>query len=256
MKRLKSGRAEVLDRLRSAKRLLLLLDFDGTLSLIVADPKAARMEPTIERVLRRLARTKGRKVAVISGRALRDLRSRVRVPGAILIGNHGLESTDRHVTGHPEVLRARHLRPLLDILHRKLHVTVGHWPGVRLEHKGWTLSVHYRGLSRERRLLLERTLSYYRHKASGQPLIWRRGKQVLEVRPDVRWDKGRAAERLYKSVRADRALVCGDDRTDEDMFRQLRNKAVTVRVGRGVRSHAQYRIEGPRELAGLLEELC
>lgn len=243
-------------RLRSARRLLLVLDFDGTLAPIVSDPDSARIEPDLLRVLQRIVRRPRTRVAVISGRSLRDLRGRLHLPGAVLLGNHGLEA-GAHILGtHPEVSRARRLIPVLDIFYRKLRTTVGSWAGVRVEHKTWTVTVHYRGLPAERRPLLERVLTYYRKRLSAYPVRWKRGKQVVEVRPDVQWDKGRAADQLYRSWRADDALVCGDDRTDEDMFKALQDRAVTVRIGRGRSSAAAYAVGSPSGLHDLLEKLC
>lgn len=256
MKPLSRNISGIARRLRSARRLLLVLDFDGTLAPIVGDPDRARIEPELLRVLRRIVRRPRTRVAVISGRSLRDLRGKLRLPGAVLLGNHGLEADARVLRTHTEVIKARRLIPVLDIFHRKLRTTVGRWPGVRVEHKRWTVSVHYRGLPAERRPLLERMLTYYRKRLSAYPVRWKRGKQVVEVRPDVRWDKGRAADRLYRAWRADDALVCGDDRTDEDMFKALRGRAVTVRIGRGRSSAAAYAVGSPSQLHDLLEKLC
>lgn len=256
MKSFSRSAPAIIRRLGRARRLLLVLDFDGTLAPIVGDPERARIEPELLRALRKVVHRPRTRVAIISGRSLRDLRGKLRLPGAVLLGNHGLEAAAGVLGDHPEVRRARKLIPVLDIFYRKLGTTVGRWSGVRVEHKKWTITVHYRGLPSERRLLLERMLVFYRDRLSAYPVRWRRGKQVIEVRPDVRWDKGRAADRLYRSWRADDALVCGDDRTDEDMFKALRGRAVTVRVGRAHSGAAAYRAESPAELRSVLEGLC
>src|SRR5579871_6346351 len=85
-------------RIRSAERLSLFLDFDGTLSPIVADPGMAQLGMGIHSLLTALARAARITTTVISGRSVEDLYARIGVDGLIYAGNHGLEICGRHLT--------------------------------------------------------------------------------------------------------------------------------------------------------------
>ena len=89
-----SGWPQLKVRLHGRKpraRLIVGLDFDGTLAPMARRPHQASLPPETRALLRRLARKRGAIVAVVSGRGLADLKSRVKVPGAYMAGNHGLE---------------------------------------------------------------------------------------------------------------------------------------------------------------------
>jgi len=89
---------EVDERIREADRLALFLDFDGTLAPIVEDPAAARMSGDVWEALRNVARQDGIVTTIISGRAVEDVYSKVRVEGLIYAGNHGMEIFGRNLS--------------------------------------------------------------------------------------------------------------------------------------------------------------
>lgn len=227
------NRVAVLRAARAHAGVLLVgLDFDGTLAPIVPVPDDARMPAATAEVLRTLARRADTHIAIVSGRGLDDLRSRIPVDGLYLAGNHGLEidGPDLHRM-HPDAQAAR---PRLAALAQTLRRGLPALPGVIVEDKGLTLSVHYRMVQDESAAEEIRSLVRQRA-AAADGVVTTEGKKVVEIRPDVDWNKGRAFEFVRASIEAlhgrGPALFIGDDRTDEDVFRILGETDCSIIVG-------------------------
>lgn len=243
---------------REAGALFVGLDFDGTLSPIVQRPEDARLLPAAVVALRRLEARPDTHVAIVSGRGLSDVRDRVGLDGLYYAGNHGLEIEGPGVRRmHPEAEAAA---PLLRSCARSLASALDGEPGVQLEDKGLTLSVHYR---RARRAgAADRVLEAV-SEACGGSLRTTVGKMVVEIRPAVAWDKGRAVVFLLEVVEGAHAgtvpaLFVGDDRTDEDAFRVLVGRGAGVLVTEeppGSTSALGY-LRAPEEVVDLLEGLA
>jgi trehalose-phosphatase len=241
--------------------LMLLLDIDGTLSPIAPRPDVAVVPPATQRVLRELARQEDLYVAVISGRSVQDARRLVGVPELWTVGNHGFEvappnappSVRDDVLAFADRVRAAGVRAIA------LGETV---PGVVVEDKRWTLSVHYR-LADPAAIpaLADRVHEIAREFG----LVVTHGKKIFELRPPIRIDKGSAALALageLGALREDASLLAaGDDRTDEDMFSALRARmprCVTIRVGDDADAQdtaAEFRVPDPAAMRELLELL-
>jgi trehalose-phosphatase len=205
-------------------RLLLCTDFDGTLTPIQSHPERVELDSAMRRLLRNLAHLPQTAVAIVSGRNLIDLRQRIALPQLWYIGNHGLE-----IMG-PDMA---YLHPDLD----KLHPTLAHWlvllrtklahvPGLFLEDKLYTASVHYRLVKPELRSKIQRMV----RATCPKQFEIRSGKMVWELRPRVRWDKGWGIDWLNKRIKAP-TIYLGDDTTDEDAFAKLAPSALTIKVG-------------------------
>lgn len=218
---------------RRAGRMLFAVDFDGTLAPIVERPDAARPLPAARDALRRLAARPDSDVAVVTGRALEDVRARLDLNGIVYAGNHGMEiegpEIERH---HPEAVAAR---PRLAACAEALRHELANVEGVEIEDKGLTLSVHYRRVDDP---TVARTVPGRVRRCCGEApgLRLTEGKKVVEVRPDVSWDKGRATRFLLDALEAGGgtlvpALFIGDDRTDEDAFRVLSDRGGGILVG-------------------------
>lgn len=238
----------------SRTRLFVGLDFDGTLAPLAARPELAELPEAARAAVKRLAAAPGVKVALVSGRSLKDLRSKARLRGVFFAGNHGLEVAAgswrwRH-PGLPKALKAlRKARAAAKAL-------CAGAPGSWVEDKALSLSVHVRAVEDPR---AERRLAAGLARALGglDALTLSRGKKVYEVRPAVDWDKGRAMLLMMRRLAPGAAAAyVGDDRTDEDAFRRLGRGAFTVKVGPGP-SLARWRAPGtwavPALLDGLLE---
>jgi trehalose-phosphatase len=241
----------------SKRKKLLLVDFDGTLAPIVKNPSRAVIEPRSKKALSVLSRSPFYEVIVISGRARKDLGRRLGTSHIFCIGNHGFEMSAEQGFSLPKAVKeAKRFYPLVRFLARRLKDFFLSLPGVIIENKRYGLSVHYRNLPRRFRSLFQKKLAGFRSEYRHYPVLWGRGKQLWEARLNVPWDKGKAA--LYLSKKFPKALpiALGDDKTDEDMFRAMKSKGITIRVGRSKRSAAEYYLRSTKDVAFFLERLC
>lgn len=246
-----------------ARLVLLCCDFDGTLAPIADHPSQARLPTDTKRLLEQLASLRGLRVALVSGRALADLKRLVGLSRVTYVGNHGLEAKGPGLSFlHPQ---ARRLRHTLHRLSRKLAQALRKIPGASVEWKGLTASLHWRNVPRPaqrrfHRLVKELTVPY----TERGTIRVTRGKRVVEIRPRVDWDKGRVLEwllnRLSGRHRSWKACVLyvGDDRTDEDAFKIVNHLGgLSVLVGRqSTRTAARYWLKDPHEVQRWLADLC
>lgn len=249
-----------IDRGRAEKgRLLLGLDFDGTLAPIVPVPDDATIIPAAGQAIRAIADRPDTVVAIVSGRGLADVRARVREERAFFAGNHGFEIEGpglRH-----RIDAAERLRPELRVLTERLRHELDHIPGTEVEDKGITVSIHYRRVADP--ALAERVRDLADREAKRSGIRATHGKRVVELRPPIDWDKGRALEFLIDTLSADGPLFpvfIGDDVTDEDAFRAVRARgglAVLVASPEVQReSVADARVASPEELVPFLEAIA
>jgi trehalose-phosphatase len=246
----------------SADLVVLLLDFDGTLAPIAEHPAKARLSTRTAHLLRRLARQPDVFVAVISGRALRNLKALVGIKGLCYVGNHGLELQGPTLRYVDPVARAN--RPLLKQIARSLTVALRSVPGAWIEDKGLTLSVHWRqtppSAHRPLRRLISRATAPYRKQGAVRVT---RGKRVIEIRPPVNWGKGAAVRWLLQRIapspmqRGLFIVYAGDDQTDEEAFRVVnRLSGLSVFVGNRPRaSAARWRLNNSHDVHAMLAQL-
>lgn len=244
---------------RASGRLVLLLDFDGTLAPIAERPELATMPDRTRRALDRLMAMQGVTVAVVSGRGLADVRERAGIPDIAYAGNHGMEIEGAGLHRiHPEAAAAR---PELEAVAAIIEPALEGIDGTFLEDKGLTLSIHYRlapGHAEEvREIVLEA--------AGGRAgLAVTEGKMVIEVRPRVEWHKGRAVLFLLDQMRPPRdapVLYLGDDRTDEDAFRALQgwgsaSEGILIAEDPSAESAASSYLRDPAEVGALFDALA
>jgi len=241
---------------RQAGRLLVGLDFDGTLTAIVDRPEDARLTSDTRVVLARLAERSDTCVAILSGRALDDVRDRVGIPGLYYAGNHGLEIAGPKLECmHPAALAAL---PELRAAAAELQQRLREVPGAMVEDKGVTLSVHYRMVAPAARSAVRDVAL---RSVSMRPGIRvTQGKMVVELRPDVEWHKGTALAFIRRSLPAGEAALAvflGDDRTDEDAFRALgpEDWGVLVAATPPPRTAARSFLADPQEVVAFLRAL-
>ena len=235
---------DTLGRLARVPQLLVACDYDGTLAPIVDDPAAARPLPEAVTALRALAELPQTKVAVVSGRSLRDLAALSRLPSEIhLVGSHGSEFD----VGFVQELSddARELRTRLQ---QEVQRIAAGQPGVRLEAKPASVAVHTRTAADEVAAKVNEAVR------SGPALLpgvqVTEGKKVIELSV-VHTDKGTALDTLRSQLGASAVLFVGDDVTDENGFARLRGPDVGVKVGFGD-TRATHRVADPVEVAKLL----
>ncbi len=235
-----------------AEKLLVALDFDGTLAPHVDQPEDARAVDGTGDAIERLLDFPGVRVALVSGRALVSLQHVAQPPkGVLLTGSHGIEAQ----LDTPDVglnLVAAELEQL-DTLARVLDRIAGSVSGTSIERKPAGMALHTRlakphdsqAVQLEAREQLSELLP---------GLTVREGKNVLEfsVRSSTKAD---GLERLRRHTGADRVLYAGDDVTDEDAFAVLREGDLGLKIGPGA-SLAGYRVRGPEEVAQVLALLA
>jgi len=263
LEHLLSAWPKIVKQFRDARHILLLTDYDGTLTPIVDRPEMASLAEDMRRSIRSLARQRRFTLGVVSGRALGDLKDKVGISGIIYAGNHGLEIEGPGISFVNPV--AEELKPILRIMHYVLSRALGTIRGVFVENKGLSLSIHYRLAEEHRAREVERIVTQVvgGAEAAGQARITS-GKKVYEVRPAVTWDKGKAVKLLMKRYgkggRNSGLLptYVGDDLTDEDGFRVIENyvNGISVFVGEeGQPTTARYFLKSPAEVATFLDML-
>lgn len=257
------GRYGLAALIREPARALIALDFDGTLSPIVADPDAAYAHPGAAPALRRLAAVIGT-LAIITGRPAAvavELGGFAGIPGLIVLGQYGRERWEAGtLTGpaaSPEVAAAR--RELPAVL-AAAAAPEGTWT----EDKGDALAVHTRRAARPREALelLRGPLSGL---AGRSGLVVEPGRFVIELRP-AGADKGSALKNLARKRRSGAILFCGDDLGDVPAFRAVATlradgiPGLAVCSGSaevtGLAEHADLMVDGPGGVVGLLSALA
>ena len=239
-------------RIQQAQNLFLFLDYDGTLTPIVSQPDLALCPPEVKRHLEGLRDLPRVYVTIISGRSLDDLRAKVGVPGIIYVGNHGLE-IENPGGRHKKILSSARTRELKRIT-QNLRSSLEEIPGILFEEKGPILSVHYRNAPERFVAQISRVLEEELEQWKDR---WRMasGKMVLEIRPNVDFNKGKAVRQILETFPSLDVLpiYLGDDQTDEDAFQELEGQGISVFVGPGsLPSKAVFFLRNPDEVQQFL----
>jgi len=262
MKSLLALKRTLAEKNTAHQHLLLLLDYDGTLTPIVSTPGQAKLKAQTRKTVKRLVARSRITVGIISGRALVNVRQMVKLPGIIYAGNHGLELRGRGITFiHP---KARAAKPALLKLAHKLRGRLARVPGATVENKTLTLSIHYRNVPKRlwksvTATILELTRSLRRKKKVKLTC----GKCVTEIRPFTNWGKGACVGMIYDRMKRRWGkllfvMYIGDDRTDEDAFRAVnRREGISALVSSTKRpSKASYRLLSTTQVASCLKYLA
>jgi alpha,alpha-trehalase len=247
------GLADIRARLGS-RRPALCLDYDGTRPPIVARPEDAHLGEPMRETLTALA-ARG-PVVIVTGRGLDVIREMVAIEGITYAADHGFElEAENGRAAHAEVVEGFDALAVevAAELGRRLHGV----KGVIIEPKRFSVAVHYRLVEEA---AVERVKTAVREVLAGQPrLRLLTGKMVLELEPDVAWDKGAAVEWVMRrlAVTPAQAVYVGDDVTDEAAFRLLRGTGTTVAVQEVPRpTAAGYRLADVDEVLAFLQRLA
>jgi trehalose 6-phosphate phosphatase len=250
--------AEVLAALgrRPARaHLVVLSDFDGTLTTFNVDPSRPTLREDTRRALEALSVRDDVTVGLVSGRRLDDLDRRTSLPPHVyLAGLHGLEiRRGDDAWHHPDLTDSR---DFIDALVDRMDAAVGQVPGVRLEHKGMALTVHVRGVAPlSRQAVLDEADLVAQPWIECGALKALEANEALEFLPNIPWTKGDAVQWIVDDVeaRVGRPTWCvffGDDVTDEDAF-EATSTDLSVVVGRRP-SVARFRLNSPAEVSTVL----
>ena len=252
------GRLDELRRRLRDRPLALFLDFDGTLAPIVERPGDAALPERTRDLLATIA--KRRTVSLISGRDADDLRSRVGLEDLYYAGSHGLRvlGPDGWEDEHES---ARAFLPALDKAEAQLDDALEGEGRVEIERKRFAIAVHVRRASEQEKEFVTTVVARVADDSDGR-LRRSGGREVLEIRPEIDWDKGAAVSRLLselfdrKTAGEPYPVYVGDDETDEDAFRALGTDGLAVVVrGREGETAAQCSLHDPDEVRVFLERV-
>ncbi|XP_022131926.1 probable trehalose-phosphate phosphatase J [Momordica charantia] len=242
------------------KQIVMFLDYDGTLSPIVEDPDRAFITNEMRAAVRNVASCFP--TAIVSGRCRDKVYDFVKLAELFYAGSHGMDiqgPTQGH-KGNEAVLfqPASELLPMIDEVHKTLSDITKSITGAKVENNKFCLSVHFRCVDEKRWGALadqvESVVNQY------PELILTIGRKVLEIRPAIKWDKGKALEFLLESLGFANSsdvlpVYIGDDRTDEDAFKVLQSKG----LGFGIlvskfpkETSASYSLQEPSEVEEFL----
>ncbi|MCV7267145.1 trehalose-phosphatase [Mycolicibacterium doricum] len=239
----------------STRESMLFLDYDGTLSPIVSDPDAATLVGGAAEALEQVAAVCH--VAILSGRDLADVQARVGAPGLWYAGSHGFELRGPDGTYHQNQAAAG-VVPVLERAAGELRDRLAQIPGVRVEHKRFAVAVHHREVASADHVA--EILSTTRRLGQRAGLRVTSGRMLVELRPDVDWDKGTAL--LWIRDRIDSAgsplpIYIGDDLTDEDAFDAVRFDGIGIVVRHDEdgdrKTAARFSLQSPDQVREFLQ---
>jgi len=239
----------------NGRKVVMIFDYDGTLSEIRKSPEEAVMQPDTQALLYNFTKMCGYKIIILSGRARNNVKKMVGLNGITYIGNHGFDALgDIRV---PALSRA--YMKLLSAILRDLKKNLKHINGIRIEAKKYSVSFHYRNVARgseNKAADAFRNITGPYVKAKKINIL--KGKKVLEVMPPIKWGKGETVKQIVKSNRGAENpafMYFGDDVTDENAFQALKGKGFSFFVGNSARTKADYFLRSPKEVNKFLRKL-
>lgn len=260
------------------KRLALFLDYDGTLSPIVDNPELAFMSPAMRAAVRDVARYFP--TAIISGRSRDKVYEFVGLTELFYAGSHGMDimgpvRDSSFVDNHQNCVRfadkqgkevnlfqpASEFLPMIEEVFRSLVEITKGINGAKVENNKFCVSVHYRLVDAKSWPEVARRVenilkSYPRLKLTN-------GRKVIEVRPGIDWNKGKAVEFLLESLALGNSddvlpIYVGDDRTDEDAFKVLKESKGGIGIlvsSKPKDTNALFSLRDPSEVMVFLKSL-
>ena len=233
------------------RQIALFLDYDGTLTPIVPDPESALLSDSLRHLLHRIAAQ--RMLIIVSGRDRANVAGKVDLPELIYVGSHGFDIKgpqleEQHQAGIDAL-------PDLDAAEQELRDALADIPGAQVERKKYAIAVHYRRVAPEHKETVKQQAQqaaqrYETLKPAG-------GKDIVELKPNYDWHKGKSTRWLVDTLKlapdAMLPVYLGDDLTDEDAFREMRDWGITILVGdHGHETAAQYGLHDVEEVERFL----
>lgn len=234
---------------------MIFLDYDGTLTPIVANPEQAYLSASMRDVVQEVAHDLP--VAIVSGRERQDVQQLVGLREVYYAGSHGYDiAGPEGIT--MELQEAQSLVPELRSLYTRLLHDLLDYNGIQLELKRFSLAIHYRNLDPELASLLQQRVEVSLEQFPDLRLNG--GKKVLEVQPAIPWDKGQAMLWLMRQVEdsgtARFPIFIGDDLTDENAFEKMPESGFGILVGQVDHpTAAQYNLSDVTEVEAFLRSV-
>jgi alpha,alpha-trehalase len=250
------GDHDLTRQLSAKETVAVFLDYDGTLSPIVARPEDAGISPEMLAAVQSLAAVTV--VGIISGRDLVDVMDMAQADDIWYSGSHGFDV--RSPQGERrEFDQGAAALPALDEAQAQLETLLEGVEGAWAERKRFAIAVHYRATPEH---LVSEVEAHVTDVAGNHAeLRMTGGKKIFELRPAIDWDKGAALQWLIDAAGLDPdatlAVFIGDDVTDEDGFAQVRSSGVGIVVGTEDRVTAAHeRLDDPEAVRAFLERLA
>lgn len=246
---------EMCETYRHGGSLVLLFDYDGTLTPIVAHPRLAVLDRKTRRLLASLADRPRIHIGILSGRELDELRSVVKVSGLYLAGTGGLELELRGFRIiHPHTNR---MAETIQQLAQQLEGQVTAYQGAWLEKKRLGLTVHYRLLPGQLLGSLQAAVTDITRSFANDIRV-SQGPKAWEITPARGWNKGTAVQLIRVDIgkTPDVILYAGDGANDAEAFQEIAAMGgVTLGVGADAPSSAVYRLPNQPALLSFLNDL-
>jgi len=238
----------------SGKKIAFFLDYDGTLTPIVSRPELAVVSKEMKDIVKKLSRRYT--TAIVSGRMREDVEKLVGIPGLIYAGSHGFDIKGPQVSMvQPQ---AKEAIPLVSKIIRRLKKELSNLEGVIIEEKKFSVAVHYR-LAEEKEVPGIKTLVQELIQ-ENKPLRLMGGKKVFEILPAIDWNKGKAVKWVMNALGINwedfSVVYIGDDTTDEDAFRVVATRGMSILVSdKSKASAADFVLSSPKEVRKLFERI-
>ena len=233
---------------------VLCLDYDGTLSPIVPNPKDAVLSGAMRQQLQAVAQRIP--VVIVSGRGLPFIRQQVALDDVYYAGSHGFEIVGPGGFQH-ELQKAQEALPLLDRTEQALVQKLSKVEGAEVERKKYGIAIHYRRVAEAEHATVKQAVKALDQQESALKLG--KGKMVLELKPNIDWHKGKAihfiADHIIKSGEAPFLVYIGDDLTDEDAFQSIQHGAGILVGSHSEDSAADYHLDKVEDVQRFLKSL-
>lgn len=245
-----------LNKLIADKTPVLFLDYDGTLTPIVNRPEDANLSIEMKNVLELCANQFD--VAIVSGRDLDDVKTRVGLKNLIYVGSHGFR-----ISG-PNGLFMEHektdeILPKLNAIEKELQQSLGAIKGIQIDRKRYAVGVHYRNAVDDVLPQITKKTDDIVQQFNG----FKRGdgKKIVEIKPDLDWHKGKAVQWLLQNLAYKNndilPIFIGDDVTDEDGFKVVADIGIGILVGfHGKPTAAKYSLKNVYQVRKFLNGLA
>ena len=255
MKYLWDAQQEILQYLKSKKKIILLLDYDGTIVPINSNPKYVSLPQRTKQLLDTLQNNPSVDLGIVSGRTLDDIKGQISIPNIMYCGSHGFEWEIDGIRRSKEIGESLSIVEIKD----KLSPILQQFDGAFIEDKRFMLTIHYRMVSIHKQSKFRTIVHNIVHPyLDSRAITLTTGKKTIEVKPAINWDKGAFIDYLlltnYDLTEESRGVIyIGDDVTDEDVFDHQR-QVITIKVGTKI-SHAKYHLKNTNDTIRFLEWL-
>ncbi len=247
------------DLLKNNQRVILFLDYDGTLVDFKNHPSMVHTSSNLLHVLNRLVSIESIEVVIITGRSLSQIKSQLPLRGLHFAANHGL--IIELANGKTQIVKeAKKIKPQLKKIKKEAIALSSKQENIFVEDKTYSLAFHYRAAPKEKVSSLKNKFIKIVSKNDDDNLIdLIEGDEVIEARPK-RWNKANAVKFFLDTFDQDIScfpIYIGDDTTDEDAFQFFNNEELTIYVKNdsSLQSDASYWVKNPNEVLGFLNEL-